>query len=104
LGFLLGSWRDGSVGGFRMGVSLGAWCLGCCWALMLALFALGVMSVVWMAFIAIVIAVEKIAPWRSPVTYGTAALLVGLGVLVFVAPTAVPGLTIPGMQDMPMMM
>ncbi len=103
LGFLLGSWRDGSVGGLRMGVALGAWCLGCCWALMLALFALGSMSVVWMAFIAVLIAVEKIAPWRSLVTYGTAALLVALGVLVLVAPTAVPGLTIPGMQDMPTM-
>jgi predicted metal-binding membrane protein len=103
LGFLLGSWRDGSVGGLRMGVSLGAWCLGCCWALMLALFALGIMSVVWMAFIAVVIAIEKMAPWRSLVTYGTAALLVVLGVLVLVAPTAVPGLTIPGVQDMPMM-
>jgi len=102
LGFLLGSWRDGSAGGLRMGVSLGAWCLGCCWALMLALFALGVMSVVWMAFIAVVIAVEKTAPWRSLVTYGTAALLVVLGVLVLVAPTAVPGLTIPATQDTPM--
>jgi predicted metal-binding membrane protein len=104
LGFLLGSWRDGSVGALRMGVSLGAWCLGCCWALMLALFALGIMSVVWMAFVAVLIAVEKIAPWRSLViTRGTAALLVVLGVLVLVAPTAVPGLTVPGIQNMPMM-
>jgi predicted metal-binding membrane protein len=103
LGFLLGSWRDGSLGGLRMGTRLGAWCLGCCWALMLALFALGVMSIVWMAFIAILITIEKTAPWRSVVTYGTAALLVALGVLVLVAPTAVPGLTIPGMQDMTMM-
>ena len=103
LGFLLGSWRDGPAGGLRMGVGLGAWCLGCCWALMLALFALGVMSVLWMAFIAVLIAVEKIAPWRALLTYGTAALLVVLGVVVLVAPTALPGLTIPGPSDMPMM-
>jgi len=103
LGFLLGSWRDGSVGGLRMGVKLGAWCLGCCWALMLALFALGVMSIVWMAFVAVLIAIEKIAPWRSLVTYGTAALLVVIGIVVLVAPTAVPGLTIPGTHDMMMM-
>jgi predicted metal-binding membrane protein len=102
LGFLLGSWRDGPVGGLRMGVGLGAWCLGCCWALMLALFALGVMSVVWMAFIAVLIAIEKTAPWRAVVTYGTAVLLVALGVLVLVDPTVVPGLTVPGMPtDMP---
>ena len=94
LGFLLGSWRDGSVGGLRMGVKLGAWCLGCCWALMLALFALGVMSILWMAFVAVLIAIEKIAPWRSLVTYGTAALLVVIGIVVLVAPTAVPGLTL----------
>lgn len=102
LGFLLGSWRDGPIGGLRMGVALGAWCLGCCWALMLALFALGVMSVVWMAFVAVLIAVEKLAPWRSVVTYGMAALLVLLGSAVLVEPTAVPGLTIPGVPEMPM--
>ncbi|MFC5141739.1 DUF2182 domain-containing protein [Actinomycetospora rhizophila] len=104
LGFLLGSWREGSIGGLRMGVGLGAWCLGCCWALMLALFALGVMSIVWMAFVAVIIAVEKIATLRrSLITYGTAALLVALGIVVLIDPGAVPGLTIPGMHDMMMM-
>jgi predicted metal-binding membrane protein len=58
---------------------------------------------VWMAFVAVLLAIEKIAPWRSLVTYGTAALLVVLGIVVLVAPTAVPGLTIPGMHDMVMM-
>src|SRR3954468_1804583 len=52
LGFLLGSWRDGFGGALGMGVRPGAWCLGCCWALMASLFALGVMSVVWMALVA----------------------------------------------------
>ena len=42
----------------------GAWCVGCCWALMASLFALGVMSIVWMAFVAGLIAVEKTVPWR----------------------------------------
>ena len=49
LGFLLGSWRDGLLGGLRMGAKNGAWCVGCCWALMASLFALGVMSILWMA-------------------------------------------------------
>ena len=49
LGFLLGSWRDGRWGALRMGAKNGAWCVGCCWALMASLFALGVMSVTWMA-------------------------------------------------------
>ncbi len=96
LGFLLGSWRDGRWGALRMGTKNGAWCVGCCWALMASLFALGVMSVTWMAFVAGLIAVEKTLPWRRVATYGTAALLLALGVLLFFAPHAIPALTVPG--------
>jgi predicted metal-binding membrane protein len=96
LGFLLGSWRDGLTGALNMGARHGAWCVGCCWALMAALFALGVMSVAWMAFVAALIALEKTLPWDRPVTYATAVILVVLGVLLLAAPDAVPGLTIPG--------
>ena len=96
LGFLLGSWRDGLPGALQMGVKHGAWCVGCCWALMASLFALGVMSVAWMAFVAALIALEKTLPWGSLATYGTAAILVTLGILLVVVPDAVPGLTIPG--------
>jgi predicted metal-binding membrane protein len=95
LGFLLASWRDGPSGAVRMGARHGAWCVGCCWALMASLFALGVMSVAWMAFVAGLIAVEKTVPWRRVATYGTAALLLTLGVLLLAAPGAVPGLTVP---------
>ena len=49
LGFLLGTWRDGKRGALEMGSRHAAWCLGCCWALMAGLFALGVMSLTWMA-------------------------------------------------------
>jgi predicted metal-binding membrane protein len=100
LGFLLGSWRDGRWGALRMGAKHGAWCVGCCWALMASLFALGVMSVPWMALVAGVIAVEKTLPWRRVVTYGTAALLLALGVLVLAEPSAIPALTIPGTSEM----
>ena len=105
LGFLIGSWRSGSAGALQMGARHGAWCIGCCWALMASLFALGVMSIVWMAFVAGLIAVEKTVPWRRTATYGTAGMLLVLGVLLLVAPGAIPGLTIPGsdsMSDMPM--
>jgi predicted metal-binding membrane protein len=100
LGFLIGSWRDGRRGALRMGAKHGAWCVGCCWALMASLFALGVMSVAWMAFVAGLIAVEKTLPWRRVATYGTAALLLALGVLLFVAPHAIPALTVPGTGQM----
>lgn len=100
LGFLLGSWRDGRRGALRMGAKNGAWCVGCCWALMASLFALGVMSVVWMAFVAGLIAVEKTLPWRRVATYGTAAVLLVLGLLLVVAPDAIPALTVPGVGPM----
>ena len=104
LGFLLGAWRDGPRGSVEMGVRHGAWCIGCCWALMASLFALGVMSIAWMAFVAGLIAFEKLVPWRRTATYGTAAILLTLGVLLLAAPDAIPGLTIPGDGSMPGMM
>jgi predicted metal-binding membrane protein len=101
LGFLLGSWRDGLSGALQMGMRHGAWCVGCCWALMAALFALGVMSLVWMAFIAGLIALEKLLPSRRVATYGTAVVLLVLGVGVLSSPDAIPGLTVPGSGSMP---
>ena len=95
LGFLLGSWRDGSPGE-SMGSKHAAWCVGCCWALMAALFALGVMSLVWMAFIAALIAAEKTLPWRRAVVWTTTTVLLVLAVMVVAAPHAVPGLVVPG--------
>ena len=98
LGTLLGSWRAGWAGAFRMGLGNGAWCVGCCWALMASLFALGVMSVTWMAVVAGLIAIEKTIPWRRVATYGTTIVLVVLGVIMLVAPEALPGLTVPGAE------
>ena len=95
LGLLLGSWRDGRSGAFHMGAKNGAWCVGCCWALMASLFALGVMSVAWMVFVAGLITIEKTIPSRWIATYGTALILLSLGVLLLAAPDAIPLLTIP---------
>ena len=103
LGLLLGSWRDGWSGAVRMGAKNGAWCVGCCWALMASLFALGVMSITWMAFVAGLIAAEKTVPWRRVATYGTSVILLGLGVLLLAAPDAIPALTIPGTHPMSQM-
>jgi predicted metal-binding membrane protein len=100
LGLLLGSWRDGKSGALRMGAKNGAWCVGCCWALMAALVALGVMSIVWMAVVAALIAFEKTIPWRYAASHATAAILLALGVLVLVAPTVIPGLTTPNNAPM----
>jgi predicted metal-binding membrane protein len=65
LAFMLSSWRDGPAGALWMGLRFGAWCIGCCWALMAALLALGLMSFSWMAVIGSLIALEKLAPART---------------------------------------
>jgi len=60
-----------------------------------ALFAVGVMSLVWMVFVSILIAVEKLIPWPRPANYAIAVILVVLGLGVALAPDHVPGLTLP---------
>jgi predicted metal-binding membrane protein len=70
---------------------------------MASLFALGVMSVIWMAVVAGLIAIEKLVPWRRSATYGTALLLLALGVVLLLAPDALPALTVPGESPMPVM-
>jgi predicted metal-binding membrane protein len=96
LGFLLSAWRDGARGALEMGSRHAAWCVGCCWALMAALFALGVMSLVWMAVIAAVIALEKTLPRGRAATWTTAGVLLVLSIALVAAPDAVPGLVVPG--------
>ncbi|HSP10408.1 MAG TPA: DUF2182 domain-containing protein [Candidatus Dormibacteraeota bacterium] len=95
LGFLLGNWKDGSLGSLHMGAKHAAWCVGCCWALMAALFALGVMSLVWMAVVAAIIAAEKTLPWPRAVLGAITVLLLAAAVLMVVNPHAIPGLIVP---------
>jgi predicted metal-binding membrane protein len=93
--FLMTSWRRGRLGALRMGIEHGAWCVGCCWALMVALIAVGVMSLGWMVFIAALIALEKLLPWKAFANRSIALLLVVLGLGVAFAAEDVPGLTVP---------
>jgi predicted metal-binding membrane protein len=97
--FLAERWRHGRVGGLELGARHGAWCLGCCWALMAALFAVGVMSLGWMALIAAFIAGEKLLPWPVVARGTVAILLLLLGLGIAIAPGDVPGFSEPG--DMP---
>ena len=62
LHFLLGYWRPGVLGGWRMGLAHGAYCLGCCWALMGLLFVVGVMNLLWVAVIGAFVLLEKTLP------------------------------------------
>lgn len=90
--FVLEHWREGRRGALRMGTIHGAWCVGCCWALMAGLFALGLMSVGWMAFIAALITIEKLLPSRLAANWTVAVVLFILGCAIMIAPEAVPGL------------
>jgi predicted metal-binding membrane protein len=62
LTFITGHWREGGLGAYRMGVEHGVFCVGCCWVLMAILFVGGVMNLFWVAGLAILVLIEKIAP------------------------------------------
>jgi predicted metal-binding membrane protein len=94
--FLTDHWRPGRLGALRMGMEHGGFCVACCWALMAALFALGVMSIGWMALVAALIAAERLLPWKTIAARGVAVTLALLALGVAFAPEDVPGLTVPG--------
>ena len=79
LGFLMGHWRDGSAGAFRMGLQHGIYCLGCCWALMCILFVVGVMNLVWVAALTAFVLIEKIGPSGRIVSRIAGVAMIGLG-------------------------
>lgn len=96
LHFLAHSWREGRRGAFRLGIVHGSYCVGCCFGLLVILFAVGVMSLAWMAVIATVIFIEKALPFGERASRVFAIAFVLLGLLVALDPSAVPGLTEPG--------
>ncbi|MEE8326573.1 MAG: DUF2182 domain-containing protein [candidate division NC10 bacterium] len=90
LDFILGSWRDGYVGSFRMGLEHGVYCLGCCWLLFVILFPLGVMNVGAMVAITVLIFAEKSLPIGRELATVAAGGLVAYGALVAFVPDALP--------------
>jgi len=92
LGFIMTRWQDGYGGAFRMGLSHGLYCLGCCWFLFVILFPLGVMNVVVMALLTALIFAEKSLTWGRTLTFVSATILVGYGLLVTLDLVALPGM------------
>lgn len=82
LQFFITRWRAGPGGALRMGLEHGAYCLGCCWVLMLLLFVAGVMNLAWVALIAAFIFAEKLLRAGRLVAYTAGTLLVLTGVWV----------------------
>ncbi len=79
LNYLMTSWREGHWGAIRMGMHHGAYCVGCCWALMAVMFAVGVMSVMWMLVITFFVLAEKI----SPISAKFIRIISGLGLVMW---------------------
>lgn len=73
--YLSRHWRPGRGGAFLMGARHGAYCVGCCWVLMLLLFAGGVMNVLWIAGLSGLVLVERLSPFGARLGPATAALL-----------------------------
>jgi predicted metal-binding membrane protein len=92
LGFLMSNWRDGMRGAFSMGFRHGAYCLGCCWALMGLLFAFGVMNLVWVAALTALVLFEKLGPAGTLVARVAGAAMIGFGIYFLAG--AVPASTL----------
>jgi predicted metal-binding membrane protein len=80
LQFFMMRWRPGPRGAVLMGVEHGAFCVGCCWVLMLLLFAAGVMDLMWVVVIAAFVLVEKLFPFARAIGWASGALLAAGGV------------------------
>jgi predicted metal-binding membrane protein len=83
--FVINHWRSGSDGALRMGLEHGLYCLGCCWILMVLLFAVGAMNLLWVAGLAAVVLVEKLFPSGIWIARLGGLLLIGLGARLMTA-------------------
>ena len=81
LTYFLTRWRDGAAGGFGMGFHHGLFCVACCWALMATTIAVGIMSLWWMAALAVVTFAEQVSPWGDKVRIAVGILLIASAVL-----------------------
>ena len=79
----------------RSGFQFGRYCVGSSIGLMLMLVALGVMSVTWMSVIAVLVLAQKLLPLKAAIDVPLALAIVGLGILLVLAPSSIPGLTLP---------
>jgi predicted metal-binding membrane protein len=90
LSFFSRYWRDGSVGAVAMGLRHGLVCVGCCWALMAVMFAVGAMSFSWMAILTVLMFAEKMLPHGNRLTAPIAIFLAAMGIWIAVAPDTAP--------------
>jgi predicted metal-binding membrane protein len=90
--YLMRSYRRGALNGLRIGFGHALYCLGCCWALMLVMFAAGVAHLAWMGVLAAIMFVEKATPAGNRIVAPVGAAFGLLAGIALVAPGAIPGL------------
>jgi predicted metal-binding membrane protein len=90
--YLMHHYRRGPLGGWKLGFGHALFCVGCCWALMLIMFAVGVAHLAWMGILAIVTLVEKATPAGARLVWPIGAALAALALVELLRPGAVPGL------------
>ena len=86
LTFMMNNWKDGNLGAFIIGYKHGFYCVGCCWFLMLTLFALGVMNIMWVVILTLFVMFEKLSvkfPLQYRYTTGLIFIVWGLSILYF---------------------
>tara|TARA_B100001287_G_scaffold274257_1_gene279222 strand:- start:221 stop:1081 length:861 start_codon:yes stop_codon:yes gene_type:complete len=86
LTFMMNNWKEGSLGAFIIGYKHGFYCVGCCWFLMLTLFALGVMNIMWVVILTLFVMFEKLSvkfPMQYRYTTGTIFIIWGLSIFYF---------------------
>jgi predicted metal-binding membrane protein len=89
LGFIARHWRGRRPNwdAFRLGVHHGAFCVGCCWAIMLLMFVVGTGNVGWMLALGVIMAVEKNMPWGRRLSHPLGVVLVSWGAVVIAVNT-----------------
>jgi predicted metal-binding membrane protein len=90
--YLMSHYQRGALNGFRLGLGHALFCLGCCWALMMVMFAAGVAHLAWMGVLALIMLVEKAMPRGDRLVVPIGAALGALAVTALLAPGLVPGL------------
>jgi len=88
MSFLMTQWRDGLGGAIQMGLKHGSYCVGCCWAIMLLMFAAGLMNLLWTAILAVFMLLEKVLPAGDKLgrTAGVVAIITGAGLVLGASP------------------
>jgi predicted metal-binding membrane protein len=85
LGFLSQHWREGTTGGLFLGLRHGAFCVGCCWLLMMLLFVVGVMNLLWVAVLAAFVLIERLFDRRALLARAAGMAVAAWGIFLLVS-------------------